>query len=1047
MIELNQKYERDQFLNFLKEVFLNDFQKDVRAVGSGNISAISRASTLGTSPALDLQVFEFEYSGSFNKRIALAKEAFQIMKQSATFQALAVFYSPENDDWRFSLMTANPQKNDKGNITVAYSNPRRYSFFLGPNAKVNTPAKFLIKKGMVVDFNDLKSRFSLEVVNKEFYKEISESFTKLVGGTRGEGRNKNTYESLLKLPSVIDHSQTSIEFAVRLIGRVIFCWFLKEKIGISGSPLMPKELLSLNAISDHKDYYHKILEPIFFEVLNKPIKSRRDPFSLEPFSSIPYLNGGLFSPHDDDFFSYHEGKQQTYHNTVVVPDNWLTEFFSILETYNFTIDENTSIDEELSIDPEMLGRIFENLLAEINPETGESARKSTGSYYTPRAIVDYMVDESLFLYLSQKTGISEVKLRAIISYDLSDDSNYPLEEDEKTKLVDAIERIKILDPACGSGAYPIGALQKIVFILQQIDPEGQFWFQKQIQHTSPEIKRVIEREFSHKNFDYIRKLGVIRENIYGVDIQSIAIEIARLRCFLTLVVDERVDDALENRGIEPLPNLDFKFVTANSLIGLPNSDKKSQMGLFEDTEGIKELREIRDMFFNASGTEREQLKLQFVQSQNKMFQRLIAENRRGHADLTTMLTTWDPFSHKVSSWFDPEWMFGIKDGFDVVLANPPYVFGGNKGISEDEKKYFKKTYASGSQKINLFSIFLEKGTYVLKENGSLIYIVPNTLLRVTSYSNIREYLVKNTKINEIIDLDIGIFENVTASTIIISLTRMKTDLFNRVAIKKGLLRDNVSYLDQNNFANKGYIFNIFSTKENRDIVDKLKKGSIRLGELASNIRFGVVITKNINDVVGDKQLSDQWKKFLEGNEIGQYYINYENRYLFYKKELLHRSRTPEVFETNKILIQRITGGSYPIKAALDTQSFYNKESIINLILKINDLGEYKYILGLLNSRLINWFYANEYTNESKLTVNLSKEYLSEIPIKISGGDYKKKIIELVDSILLQTTSDDYFDNSDKKSSVQENIGEIDKIIYSLYDLTESEIKVVEGKND
>ncbi|HMS23005.1 MAG TPA: hypothetical protein PKA38_04570, partial [Candidatus Levybacteria bacterium] len=313
MIELNQKYDREQFLNFLKEVFLNDFQKDVRPVGSGNMSAISRASTLGASPSLDLQVFEFEYSGSFNKRIALAKEAFQIMKQSATFQALAVFYSPENDDWRFSLMTANPQRNDKGNITVAYSNPRRYSFFLGPNAKVNTPTKFLIKKGMVVDLNDLKSRFSLEVVNKEFYKEISESFTKLVGGARGEGRSKNTYESLLKLPSVNNHSQTSIEFAVRLIGRVIFCWFLKEKAGISGNPLMPNDLLSLNAIASNNDYYHKILEPIFFEILNKPIKSRRDSFSDKPFSFIPYLNGGLFSPHDDDFFSYRDEKQVINH--------------------------------------------------------------------------------------------------------------------------------------------------------------------------------------------------------------------------------------------------------------------------------------------------------------------------------------------------------------------------------------------------------------------------------------------------------------------------------------------------------------------------------------------------------------------------------------------------------------------------------------------------------------------------------------------------------------------------------------------------------------
>jgi len=138
---------------------------------------------------------------------------------------------------------------------------------------------------------------------------------------------------------------------------------------------------------------------IFFEVLNRPGVSRKDDFAKEPFSSIPYLNGGLFSPHDDDFFSYNGGKQATNHNMVVIPDKWMLKFFAVLETYNFTIDENTSFDEELSIDPEMLGRIFENLLAEINPETGESARKSTGSYYTPRVIVDFMVDESLYSFM------------------------------------------------------------------------------------------------------------------------------------------------------------------------------------------------------------------------------------------------------------------------------------------------------------------------------------------------------------------------------------------------------------------------------------------------------------------------------------------------------------------------------------------------------------------------------------------------------------------------------------------------------------------------
>ncbi len=1048
MIELNQKYDRDQLLNFLREVFLSDFQKDIRPVGAGSLSAISKAHTLGSSPSLDLQVFEFEYSGSFNKRIALAKEAFQVMKQSATFQALAVFYSPENNDWRFSLMTANPQRNDQGNISVAYSNPRRYSFFLGPNAKVNTPNKFLIKKGAVVDFNDLKSRFSLEVVNKEFYKEISESFTKLVGGTRGEGKNKKTYESLLRLPSVTDHSQTSIEFAVRLIGRIIFCWFLREKISKSGSPLMPKGLFSFDAIASNFDYYHKILEPIFFEILNKPIKSRKDPYSTEPFSLIPYLNGGLFSPHGDDFFSYNEGKRDQYHNTVVVPDEWIKEFFSILETYNFTIDENTSIDEELSIDPEMLGRIFENLLAEINPETGESARKSTGSYYTPRMIVDYMVDESLLLYLKQHTNINEDKLRAIISYDLSDDSTYPLHEDEKIELVDAIEKVKILDPACGSGAYPIGALQKIVFILQQVDPDGHFWFQKQIQHTSPEIRRVIEREFSHKNFDYIRKLGVIRENIYGIDIQPIATEIARLRCFLTLVVDERIDDSNENRGIEPLPNLDFKFVTANSLIGLPGSDKKNQMGLFEDTEGINELREIRDMFFNASGTEREQLKLQFVQSQNKMFQRLISENRRGHAELTTMLTTWDPFSHKASSWFDPEWMFGIKEGFDIVIANPPYIQLSKTDISKETKQHLLEQYKTSSGRYNTFGFFILKGINIVKLHGILTYIIPNTLLTQEYYQYIRKYILENSHIHEIVNYDEMIFESAVVENITILIQKEPINstlgnLITKISTQNGQNVDTIKKINQNNY---------YSTYKNQfDIKgDDLTKKIETLDNATS-----LSSICNINQAIalkGDRSKSlldspDKGKetyRLLDGRNIQKYCINWQGVYLDYDVSKIHSCKRKDIFLQNEKLFFRRVSSS--LVFAYDNEQFFALNTLVAVSIKENSTGKYylKYLLALLNSKLVNYYYFHKYKSTKNVFSEIQARSIGLIPIPTISLLKQRELVETVDNILSITKKYEYTNNESKNAQIQEYENQIDRIVYVLYGFTESEIELIEG---
>lgn len=764
-MQLNNDYQREDFITFLEKDLLTDFKRDIRPVNVGDLSSLKNASYLGESKSLDLQVFEFLFEGSPNKRIALTKDAFLVMRSSAIFKALAIFYSSDKKDWRFSLMTATPGSTEKGKVVTSYSNPKRLSFFLGANAKINTPTKFLISKGKIKDFEDLQSRFSIEVVNKEFYKEISQAFTKLVNG-------------LLKLPSLQDKSQVNLEFAVRLIGRIIFCWFLREKKSKAGLPLMPKELLSLDAVNKNSDYYHKILEPIFFEILNKQADARITDFSKEPFLFVPYLNGGLFSPQTDDYYiRTNDDLQSQFHNTLEIPNNWFKEFFEILETYNFTIDENTSYDEELSIDPEMLGRIFENLLAEINPETGESARKSTGSYYTPRIIVNYMVDESLLLYLKEQTKINEEKLRALISYDLSDDSENPITAEEKEKIVDALDTVKILDPACGSGAFPIGALQKIVFILQQTDPDGKLWFKKQTATVNPEFRRDIEKKFSNNELDFIRKLGVIRNSIYGVDIQPIATEISRLRCFLTLIVDEAINDSEKNRGIKPLPNLDFKFVTANSLIGLPSSDSSSskaqQTEMFDDKSKIEDLKAIRERYFTASGLEREQLKTEFINAQEQLISELDSEHgfmSLFKAELTRKLYSWKPFMHKSAPWFDPEWMFGIKDGFDIVIANPPYVEekGHKEMFREIKNSPLGKKFYLG--KMNLFYFFFHMGLDNLHNSGLLAFITTNYYPTSSGAHKLREDFKNRTIIKKLIDFNgLKIFKSATGQHNMISI--------------------------------------------------------------------------------------------------------------------------------------------------------------------------------------------------------------------------------------------------------------------------------------
>jgi len=274
-MNLQDTYSRENFLTFTRG-FLPGFTVDVRPATATGLQVTESVTYLGESRDLDLSVFELTHASTRDARVKLAMDGFRVMKANSVFRALIVYRSEKSDDWRLSLMTATLSPNEKGKVTQTFSNPRRFSFFLGPNAKVNTPHRFLIKQDAVRDFEDLQKRFSLEVVNKEFYKGISESFTKLVGGTLGAGKNRKTYDPTLQLPSNHSKNQASMEFGVRLIGRIIFCWFLHEKKGQNDIPLMPRELLSSKAVTQDFGYYHSILEPIFFEILNKERRAREE---------------------------------------------------------------------------------------------------------------------------------------------------------------------------------------------------------------------------------------------------------------------------------------------------------------------------------------------------------------------------------------------------------------------------------------------------------------------------------------------------------------------------------------------------------------------------------------------------------------------------------------------------------------------------------------------------------------------------------------------------------------------------------------------------
>ncbi len=439
----------------------------------------------------------------------------------------------------------------------------------------------------------------------------------------------------------------------------------------------------------------------------------------------------------------------------------------ILNRYKFTIAENTPIEEEVALDPELLGQVFENLLAAYNPETGTTARKQTGSFYTPREIVNYMVDESLIAYLKESSRHNplcrnrniETKLRHLLAYN---DEPHQFTDAEVQHLINAIDTLKILDPACGSGAFPMGILHKLVFLLSKLDPRNAEWRQRQIDRVQGAIAASekiddstfresaiaelegeiasINEAFERNELDYGRKLYLIENCIYGVDIQPIATQIAKLRFFISLVVEQKIDDTRENRGVRPLPNLETKFVAANTLLGV---EKPAQMTFRNPEIDSKEkaLEEVRRRHFTAR-TPRTKERYRNRDAELRAEISALLQQDGFPSETTEKIANWDPYNQNATAdFFDPEWMFGIIDGFDVVIGNPPYV---RQEKIKALKPTLKKHYACYTGAADLYVYFYERGLQLLSPNGVHTFICSNSWLDVNYGAPLQKYLLDNT---------------------------------------------------------------------------------------------------------------------------------------------------------------------------------------------------------------------------------------------------------------------------------------------------------------
>ena len=916
---------------------------------------------------------------------------------------------------------------------------------------------------------------------------------------------------------------------IRLLTRLIFVWFIREKGLVPDALFNPTELDGVlkNLDPGESTYYKAILQNLFFATLNQEMNTPQRPnnrkfrgegrqhynitslyrykdlftdsdAALRQFETIPFLNGGLFECLDGpskvenpvygedtkgilriDSFSDRDDNPLCVPNELFFSDERTVDLnaaygtrgkrhkvrglIHILGSYKFTIAENTPIEEEVALDPELLGKVFENLLAAYNPETKVTARKQTGSYYTPREIVNYMTDESLIAYLknalsrhagsdAQKTEIEE-KLRGLLAYN---DAPNPFDEAETEVLIKAIDTLKILDPACGSGAFPMGVLHKLVFILGKLDPRNEQWRQRQITRVESTIERAeeiddstfrentirelegeienINEAFERNELDYGRKLYLIENCIYGVDIQPIATQIAKLRFFISLIVDQQMDPSRENYGVRPLPNLETKFVAANTLLGVERPLQTQIRGPQIDRKE-KELAEVRRRHFTAR-TPRTKTKYRDLDAHIRTEISELLKALNFPDDTTEKIAHWDPYDQNASAdWFDSEWMFGITDGFDMVIGNPPYVVSKDKQL---RKIYSESVYG----RPNLYGYFIHRVLQdLLANNGILIFINPRTLLTDAYCSALRTFVLKHSQIGSILNIvdRRNVFESVLQACIVNSF--QNTNTTNPVRIKSIASKEDISNtnwveISQDDFLfeqNDGPLFIVGNNPRVYDIFRKLKVLK-SLKEHGLSFTTGKIQWDLYKSVLGDSPISTATRLIWAENVQRYCYLEARKR-----SDRIYINAPLEKYQPlthDTIIVQRVTAVEQPrriIAHLFSPDSFgypIQAENHTSYLEKAKDI-HLKFVLGILNSKFIDFIFRHLNSN-----TQVSAGELNALPFPDSEASIRESIINLVDQILDAK-------RTDPDAAVSELEKEVDQIVYLLYDLDDDEIKIVE----
>ena len=717
----------------------------------------------------------------------------------------------------------------------------------------------------------------------------------------------------------------------------------------------------------------------------------------------PFLNGGLFEPIESDFYK---------DNKLTFPDGFFTQLYSILNHYNFTVDEGTSKYENVAIDPEMLGRVFENLLASVIDETEKQARKAKGAFYTPREIVDYMCEQTLIECLKSKLSDSPNRDRRINEIVTMNEAEFRGQDHNKRRdwkkdlgkedVIQALDNIKILDPAVGSGAFPMGMLSILIKVYTRID-------------TSKEKDPAI------------LKRDILARSLYGVDIDQMAIQICRLRAWLTILVDIKATNK-----IDPLPNLDFKFVCANTLIPLAIDREATLLGDSQKEELIK----LRDEYYNATRKKiKEDLRKGYISkiSDGGLFEAIESERLK-------QLRDYNPFdSLNSSGFYDPELMQGVSN-FDIVIGNPPYIsaLSAAKTISKDIRVLYKELYKAASGTYDIYLLFFERGLELLNKNGILTFITPTKYLSA-KYAEAFRTEVAHEKLFLLTDFSQSrVFESAGVTTFI--------------------------SMYKNEFAEKDIVTNIYEgvNLERKSI--QLKHSKDTLTYFPENI-WGHLITNNFNllkkiydqSIPFDKNNkvngsstaaeADSFSKYISDNKEGIKIINTgtireylslwgEKDYLNKKTKILKpflafkdiNERRFGMYKTPKVVIPKLTK---KLKCVIDWEGVYASTNTTF----VYDFKEenHVYLVGaLLNSKLYDFMYKHIFSGLNMLgSYQFQAPQIRVLPFpKNIEGNVEKDIVDSVKLII-----------KDKIVS-KESQERLDDLVMDIYKLNNKEKEII-----